>query len=129
MKAIISWFAHNPVAANLMMACILILGVLSLPDTRKELIPNVSLERIGITSRLPGAAVETIETSICRPIENRIYDIQGTIELTSMSYDGYCSVTVDVEEGYVTKEIIDDIKSRLDDPDLLPKEEIGRAHV
>jgi multidrug efflux pump subunit AcrB/ribosome modulation factor len=122
MKAIISWFAHNPVAANLMMACILILGVLSLPDTRKELIPNVSLERIGITSRLPGAAVETIETSICRPIENRIYDIQGTIELTSMSYDGYCSVTVDVEEGYVTKEIIDDIKSRLDDPDLLPKE-------
>ncbi|MCA6128517.1 ribosome modulation factor [Thalassolituus oleivorans] len=122
MKSSISWFANNPVAANLCMICILVLGFLSIPETRKELLPNVSLERISIQSKLPGASVETVESSICRPIENRIYDIQGTIDLTSYAYEGICSITLDVDEGFVTKEIVDEVKSRLEAKDLLPKE-------
>src|SRR5690554_7548739 len=79
MKQSIKWFADNHIAANLFMFTIFIFGFMALPDIRKELIPNVSLERISITTSLDGASVETVESSVCQPIENQIFDIEGTM--------------------------------------------------
>lgn len=122
MKNSIKWFAENPVAANLFMFTVFLLGFMTLPDIRKELIPNVSLERIGIETTLLGASVETIESSVCKPIENQVYDIEGTLELTAIAYEGLCSVTLDVADGYSTKDVLSIVKSRLKNYDALPSE-------
>lgn len=120
MKASIHWFAHNPVAANLFMLSVFILGALAIPETRMELIPNVSLERISIQSTLNGASVETVESNLCKPLENRIYDIPGTLDLTSTSFEGLCSITLDVEDGYQTQDILDEVNNRIQGYDSLP---------
>ena len=122
MRYSIQWFVNNPVAANLFMFSIFIMGLLTIPDTRMELIPNVSLERIGIQTTLSGATVETIEATICKPIEQKIYDIPGTLDLTSIAYEGLCSITIDVADGFVTKEILDEVKNRIQSSDTLPKD-------
>lgn len=122
MRYSIQWFANNPVAANLLMFSIFILGLISIPDTRMELIPNVSLERIGIQTVLPGATVETVEATVCKPIEQRIYDIPGTLDLTSIAYEGLCSITLDVADGFITKNILDEVKNRIHSSDTLPKD-------
>jgi len=122
MKQSIRWFADNPVAANLFMFTVFILGFITLPDIRKELIPNVSLERIGIETSLLGASVETVEASVCKPIENQIYDIEGTLELSAIAYEGLCSMTLDVADGYSTKNVLSIVKSRLKNYDALPNE-------
>jgi len=121
MKYSIQWFVNNPVAANLFILTVFILGFIAVPEIRKELIPNVSLERIGIEVTLPGASVETVEASLCKPVENRIYDIEGTLELTSVSYEGYCSITLDVADDYSTKEILSEVKARLESHEILPE--------
>ncbi len=120
MKYSIKWFVNNPVAANLFMFSIFVLGILTIPSTRMELIPNVSLERIGIQTQLPGATVETVEATICKPIEQRIYDIPGTLDLTSTAYEGMCSITLDVADGFVTKNVLDDVKNRIQSANILP---------
>jgi multidrug efflux pump subunit AcrB/ribosome modulation factor len=120
MKYSIKWFVDNPVAANLFMFSIFVLGILTIPSTRMELIPNVSLERIGIQTQLPGATVETVEATICKPIEQRIYDIAGTLDLTSTAYEGICSITLDVADGFVTKNILDEVKNRIQSANILP---------
>jgi len=120
MKYSIKWFVNNPVAANLFMFSIFVLGILTIPSTRMELIPNVSLERIGIQTLLPGATVETVEATICKPIEKRIYDIPGTLDLTSTAYEGICSITLDVADGFVTKSILDEVKNRIQSANILP---------
>jgi len=122
MRYSIQWFVNNPVAANLFMISVFILGLLTIPDTRMELIPNVSLERIGIQTLLPGATVETVEATVCKPIEQRIYDIPGTLDLTSTVYEGLCSITLDVADGFVTKNILDEVKNRIQSSDALPKD-------
>lgn len=122
MRYSIQWFVNNPVAANLFMFSIFVLGLISIPDTRMELIPNVSLERISIQTALPGATVETVEATVCKPIEQRIYDIPGTLDLTSISYEGLCSMTLDVADGFVTKNILDEVKNRIQSSDVLPKD-------
>ena len=120
MKYSIKWFVNNPVAANLFMFSIFVLGILTIPSTRMELIPNVSLERIGIQTQLAGATVETVEATICKPIEQRIYDIPGTLDLTSTAYEGMCSITLDVADGFVTKNVLDDVKNRIQSANILP---------
>ncbi|MBQ0730642.1 MAG: efflux RND transporter permease subunit [Oleispira antarctica] len=122
MRYSIQWFINNPVAANLFMFSIFILGLISIPDTRMELIPNVSLERIGIQTALPGATVETVEATVCKPIEQRIYDIPGTLDLTSTAYEGLCSITLDVADGFITKNILDEVKNKIQSTDILPKD-------
>lgn len=122
MRASIHWFAHNPVAANLFMVALFVLGALAIPETRMELIPNVSLERISIQTTLRGASVETVEASLCKPLENRIYDIPGTLDLTSTSFEGLCAITLDVADGYNTKEVMDEVNNRLQSYDSLPDE-------
>ena len=120
MKQIIRWFAENTVAANLLMFCLIALGLMALPETRKELIPNVTLDRLSIQTKLPGGTVGTIENSVCKAIENQIYDIQGTQNLTSLAYDGLCSMTVDIADGYETDKIADEISKRINEEGLLP---------
>jgi multidrug efflux pump subunit AcrB/ribosome modulation factor len=122
MKQIIQWFAENTVAANLLMFCLIALGLMAVPETRKELIPNVTLDRLSIQTQLPGGNVETIENSVCKAIENRIYDIQGTQNLTSFAYDGLCSMTVDIADGYETDKISDEISRRINEEGLLPED-------
>jgi len=122
MKQTIRWFTENPVAANLLMLCLVVLGMMAVPETRKELIPNVSLNKLNIQTKLPGATVDTVENNVCKAIENRIYDIQGTQNLIAMAYDGLCAVTLDIVDGYDSKEIMDEVSKRVNEQGLLPED-------
>ncbi|QUM76955.1 efflux RND transporter permease subunit [Moritella sp. 24] len=122
MKALITWFAHNRVAANLIMMVIIALGLLALPDTRKELIPGVSLERIAISTLYPGAAPREVEAVVCTRIEAVVYDIEGTLDLTSFASSGSCYTTIDIADGYSTKAVLDEVKSRIESINSFPNE-------
>ncbi len=122
MRGSIKWFANNHVAANLIMLTVFVLGLMTVLDARKELIPNVSLERISVQTVLPGSPASVVELNVCKPIEDRIYDIEGTLDLISHAYEGVCSITIDVAEGHDIQEVMDEIKSRLQEEGLLPKD-------
>ncbi|QFI37961.1 efflux RND transporter permease subunit [Moritella marina ATCC 15381] len=122
MKALIAWFAHNRVAANLIMMVIIALGFLALPDTRKELIPGVSLERIAISTLYPGAAPREVEAVVCTRIEAVVYDIAGTLDLTSFARSGSCYTTIDIADGYNIKAVLDEVKSRIESINSFPDE-------
>ena len=114
MNTAIAWFARNPVAANLMMLLVVIAGILASSDTRKELIPNISLDRVTISVPYPGASPEEVENGVCIRIEEKIFDIEGIRKLTSYAQENACLVDVEVEPEYETREVMDDIKGRVD---------------
>jgi len=122
MRGLITWFAKNRVAANLIMMVIIALGCLALPETRKELIPGVSLERIAISTLYPGAAPREVEALVCTRIEAVVYDIAGTLDLTSFASSGSCYTTVDIADGYSTKAVLDEVKSRIESINSFPEE-------
>ncbi|WP_179957834.1 efflux RND transporter permease subunit [Exilibacterium tricleocarpae] len=113
MNRLLTWFAHNSVAANVLMIFILVMGYLSIPDTRKELIPNVSLERIAIQAAYPGASPFEVEEAVCKRIESAVYDIEGMVDLISHASKGNCSVQLDVDFGYDTRVMLEEVKSRV----------------
>jgi len=114
LNGIIAWFATNRVAANLLMVLILVAGALSLPQIRKEIIPNVELDIITIRVAYPGASPVEIEKAISTKIEEKIYDLEGIKKLSSRSVENLSSVTIEVMSSYDTTKLLDEIKSRVD---------------
>ena len=114
MNAAIKWFATNHVAANLLMLFIIIAGLLAIPQTRKETIPNVSLNIISVTIPYPGASPTEVEQAVCTRVEESVFDIEGIRKLSSSSAENQCTVTIEIETGFDSARILDDVKSRVD---------------
>lgn len=122
MNRLIAWFAANSVAANLLMLFIIISGLLSLPQIRKETFPAIPLNSVTITIAYPGASPAEVEQSICTRIEEAIFDIQGIEELRSTASENRCSVTVDVQKGFEPDDIYNESKTRIDGITSFPLE-------
>ncbi|MEE2731819.1 MAG: efflux RND transporter permease subunit [Pseudomonadota bacterium] len=114
MNAIIAWFAENKVAANLLMVFIVVAGFISLQDTRKEILPNISLDLITITVPYPGASPEDVEKSVLNRIESAIYDLEGIKSLSSKATEHLGVLTLEVAYGVDSKNLLNEIKARVD---------------
>ncbi|MGB3622640.1 MAG: efflux RND transporter permease subunit [Ketobacter sp.] len=114
MNTIIAWFAENKVAANLLMIFVVVAGALSLQDTRKEILPNISLDLITITIPYPGAAPEDVEKSVINRIESAIYDLEGIKSLSSRANEHLGLLTLEVAYGHDSKHLLNEIKARVD---------------
>ena len=122
MNKMIAWFAENRVAANLMMVLVVIAGALAMTQTRKELIPNISLDLVLITVPYPGAAPDEVERAVCVRVEEKIFDIEGIRKMVTIARENACVVSVEVEPEYNTRHVMDDIKSRIDTITNFPKD-------
>lgn len=114
MNAIIAWFAENKVAANLLMLFVVVAGILSLQDTRKEILPNISLDLITISVPYPGASPEDVEKSVLNRIESAIYDLDGIKSLSSKATEHLGLLTLEVAYGHDSKHLLNEIKARVD---------------
>jgi multidrug efflux pump subunit AcrB len=120
MSGSVSWFVRNPAVANLMMVMLLVAGVLAMSTVRQETLPNVPLERIGITVAMPQASPALVERLLCAPIEQAIFAIEGLAELTSEAHEGVCMLRVDVQQGYQTRQVLEQVRMAVDALNTLP---------
>lgn len=122
MNRAIEWFASNHVVANLLMAFIIAAGLFTIPTITKEIFPEFSLDMINISVRYLGAAPEEVEEGVCVKIEEAIQDLDGIKRLTSTSSEGIGTVMVELESGTDSRELLNDIKARVDAIDTFPEE-------
>ncbi|WP_144210676.1 efflux RND transporter permease subunit [Shewanella donghaensis] len=117
----IAWFAKNHVAANLLMLMLLVLGLGSL-STRipLEVFPTVESERISVNISLRGATPEDVEKGVTIRVEEAVQDLEGIEKITSSSSESSSQVTIEVESGYDPREMLADIKSRVDAINTFP---------
>ena len=119
----ISWFARNSVAANLLMFVILIAGSYTMwQRVTVETFPSIEFDYINVTVPFRGSTPEEVEQTVSTRIEEAVYDLEGIKELSSSSSEGIGRVTIEVEEGYNVKDLLDQVKSRVDAMNTLPLE-------
>ncbi len=117
----IAWFARNHVAANLLLITILIVGLFNL-STRipLEVFPSFATDRINVNVSLRGATPEDVEKGISIRIEEAIQDLEGIKQIASRSSEGSAAVNIEVDTGYDPREVLADIKSRVDAINTFP---------
>ena len=122
MKRAVAWFAENSVAANLLMVIILVAGIITISNVKKEIFPEMSLDMISIRVPYLGAAPEEVEEGVCVRIEEAIQGLEGIKKITSTASEGMGSVMVEVLPSHDTRELLDDVKSRVDAIETFPDE-------
>ena len=114
MQKAIHWFTENHVAANFLMVIILVMGVITWPKLKKEIFPEVSIDAINVQVPYPNATPDEVEKGIVVPIEEAIQDLDGIDRIKSTAAQGYGVVTVEVASGYDVRNLMDDVKTRID---------------
>ena len=118
----IEWFARNPVAANLLMVAVVIAGFVSASRSIPiEAFPSFEPDRITVTTAFRGATPRSVEDSITSRIEEAIYDLEGIEKIESRSSEGSSVVIADVVPGYEKRQVLNDIKLRVDALSTLPQ--------
>ena len=122
MKRIIAWFVHNPIAANLLMAVLVVSGLLTLMSIRQEEFPSIDSEIVLISVAYLGATPEEVEEAVCVRIEEAIDGTPGIDRFTSMAVEGNCAVTVELIEGTDTTWALSELDSKVNGIASFPAE-------
>ena len=121
MHSMIRWFAKNAVAANLLMVLIIGLGLYSVSEKIPlEIFPNVEQDVVTVRVSLPGASAEELESSVAVRIEENIHDLEGIKQIRTRLTEGSVALTVELLSGYDRRELMSDIKARVDAINDLP---------
>jgi len=115
MKGMISWFANNPVAANLLMFIILCSGIWSVVElVPLEVFPEFERDAVTVGLRYRGATPAEVEEAVVIRVEEAISALQGIKEMISTASEGSGQIHIDVEKGTDPRELLDDIKNKVD---------------
>ncbi|MDA7963509.1 efflux RND transporter permease subunit [Ruegeria sp.] len=107
----ISYFIRHPVAANLLMVLMCILGAVVLSDIKRETFPEFTASRVGVSVSYPGASARDVDEQICNPLEKSLAGIPGLVKLECLSIDGRGSATAELTEGGDIGQFFNDILS------------------
>ena len=128
MERLIRWFVNNGVAANLLMAFIIIAGALTIPLLKMEVFPEIEIEIINVTAVYPGASPSDVEDAICIRIEERLQGLDGIKQISSNASENIGSVNVEILPGQDASQMLDRIKAQVDAIDTFP-EDVERPTV
>lgn len=120
MRRLIQWFVDNPIAANLLMVAMLVGGYIGAGNVKKEVFPSNELRFVNVDMSFPGAAPSEVEQQVVIRIEEAVSDIPGIFQITSESQQSHGSVRIEVIEGFDVKQVLNDVKSRVDAINTFP---------
>ncbi|MEE2702546.1 MAG: efflux RND transporter permease subunit [Myxococcota bacterium] len=122
MRGLITLFVDNPVAANLLMAVLVVGGLATLLTVRQEEFPSVDLDVVQISVPYLGATPEEVEEAVCVRIEEAIEGTPGIDRMSSLAVEGACLVTVELATGVDTDRAASDLESRVNAITSFPAE-------
>ncbi|HEX7706243.1 MAG TPA: efflux RND transporter permease subunit [Thermoanaerobaculia bacterium] len=110
---------RRPVFATVIILALVVVGAFSYLKLGVDRFPNVEFPFVIVTTVLPGAAPEEIETELTDKIEEAVNTIAGIDELTSFSSENVSVVmigfTLEKDRDVATQEVRDKISTILGD--------------
>ncbi|MDB4673596.1 efflux RND transporter permease subunit [Verrucomicrobiales bacterium] len=111
---ILTWFAKNPVVANIAMLVILFWGIHNAMTIRREAFPAFDAESVSVTVPFNGGVPEDVERGVSIKIEEALQGVEGIDHIKSTSSDSGATVTIDAVENYPLTKLFNDVKVQVD---------------
>ena len=116
----IASFAGNPVAANLLMAVIAIVGLLAGSRLVLRDVPVADWNRIRITVESPGASAREVEEEIVRRMEEAVLGISGVERVVGTAVADLATVIVEYSSLSDGDAVLQDVENAVDNIDNFP---------
>jgi multidrug efflux pump subunit AcrB len=110
----LAWMAQNPVAANLLMALLVLGGLLTLPGLKQEVFPEFELDLVTIQIAYPGASPSEVEQAVVLAAEEAIRGIEDIKEVRSSASEGGALITIELVTGSDPDRALSDIQGAID---------------
>ncbi|MBR5671994.1 MAG: efflux RND transporter permease subunit, partial [Spirochaetales bacterium] len=104
----------RPVLFTIIFVVLTGLGLFFYSDLPVEMMPEVEYPMITVITTYSGAAPESVEKSITKPIEEALTSVTGVKELTSTSQEGRSRVMLEFDFGTNLDAATNDIRDKLD---------------
>jgi multidrug efflux pump subunit AcrB len=121
-KGPVAWMAKNPVAANLLMAALLLGGLLMSTMVKQEVFPEFSLDIINVSVAYPGASPAEVEQGIVTVVEEAVRGLDGVLKVTSQAFEGIATINIELIGGTDNSKALGDIKAAVDRIVTLPED-------
>ncbi|MFO0914465.1 MAG: efflux RND transporter permease subunit [Pirellulales bacterium] len=119
----IGWFANNSIAANFLMVALLIAGAYTgFYHVPLEVTPALSWNTVMIEMPYRGATAKDVERAILIPVEEALEGVQGIKQLNADGSWGMARFYLTAEPGTDLRELMDDVKGRVDTITTFPTE-------
>jgi HAE1 family hydrophobic/amphiphilic exporter-1 len=122
MKSLGKWSVEHRVTVNLIMVFIIVAGVYTVLNMKRELFPQFTLDMIDIGVSYPGASPEEVEEGICIKIEEQLKSLEGVKAMYATAIEGHGNVTLELESSIDISEKLDEIRTEIDQIDSFPEE-------
>ncbi|MBN3563007.1 efflux RND transporter permease subunit [Aliamphritea spongicola] len=119
-KGWVAWFTRNPVAANLLMVFILVIGSLTAMNLRVEDFPSLPPNSISVTVSYDSGSALTSEEGVTIKLEEALNGVPGIKQISSTSDGSGSTLTVEQTSGYNLDTLYQDVKNRIDSITTLP---------
>ncbi|MDG2303298.1 MAG: efflux RND transporter permease subunit [Candidatus Binatia bacterium] len=103
----------RPVLATVLSLVVMLVGLVSLTRLQNREYPDVDPPLVSVTTVLPGAAPEVIETSVTQPLEDQLVGISGVRHITSVSSEEVSRITVEFELSQNVDLAANDVRDRV----------------
>ncbi|ACT58037.1 efflux RND transporter permease subunit [Hirschia baltica] len=120
MGDIISFWARNSVAANLLMICCIVGGLFGFSRLEQEVFPGGEFAGVSVTIAWPGASPQDAEEQLVLRLEEAVSDVDGIDRITSIAYEDGGTVNIAALNSVDTQKFLDEIKLRVDSINNLP---------
>ena len=87
-------FIRRPIATALLTVAIVLAGVVAFLQLPMAPLPQVDFPTINVSATLPGASPDIMASSVAAPLERQFAHMAGLTEMTSASYLGSTSITL-----------------------------------
>lgn len=122
MDRLIAWWARNPVAANLLMAGILLAGFLGFMSMERETFPTFKPNQVSVDISWPGAAPQEVEEQIIIRIEQALKNLDSVYRVYSSAQEGLAHLEIYTYAGRDLEVFLNDIKNTVDAVNGLPRD-------
>lgn len=106
--------ARNAVAANLVMATLIIGGFITLMNIKREVFPEFELDLIQILVPYPGASPAEVEQGVILAVEEAVRGLDGVKRVRSRAFEGSGFVQVELLLGSDANKVSQDVKNAID---------------
>jgi len=105
---------NRPVLTAMVFIVMIVLGLRSLAMLGLDLMPELEIPAVSVTTAYEGAGPEEVETLITEPMEDSLSTISGVDEVISMSKEGMSSVTLKFGWGQKIDDVLNDVREKVD---------------
>jgi len=114
MRKVIEHFIKYPVAANVLILGMVVLGTAGVLNLKSSFFPLNESRIVSISVVYPGASPQEMEEGIVLKIEDNLRGLVGVDRFTSTSSENSATIVVEVLKGYDVDALLQDIKNAVD---------------